>query len=74
MKSTTIKSIGGGILMDNEIKTLLKEAEAMLNRKFIEGSHKEGRRVDPVTVNRLGNVQLSNNTRVRLMSLVVRGR
>jgi len=57
--------------MENNVKLLLTEAEEMLNKRFIEGSHKPGRRIDPVSVNRLHNVRLSDNTRRRLMKLLV---
>ena len=64
----------GGLSMDNEIKVLLDEAEGMMDKRYVEGSHKVGRRVNPNHFNFLRAVRLSNNTRIRLLSLIVRGR
>jgi len=59
--------------MDNEIQVLLDEAEEMMDKIYIEGSHKVGRRVNPDQFNPLRNVRLSNKTRIKLLSLIVRG-
>jgi len=58
--------------MDNEIQVLLDEAEEMMDKRYIEGSHKAGRRVNPDQCNSLRNVRLSNKTRIKLLSLIVR--
>ena len=60
--------------MDDEIKVLLDEAEEMMDKRYIEGSHKVGRRVNPDQFNPLRTVRLSNSTRIRLLSLIVRGK
>ena len=44
--------------MDDEIQVLLDEAEEMMDKRYIEGSHKAGRRVNPDQCNSLRNVRL----------------